>query len=139
MRKITADAIEALRMGRNFKRGNTEVKVWNTRVKFTTRSDAVIRRRGLFLHGSLIAEMTQQILYLHTHGCMTALTKERLNGIPSVNIVQKNKVWFLNGEEWDGGHIKLLYSDRFGIGKNFKEEQWEEMPHHLSFTWKEVS
>jgi len=32
---------------------------------------------------------------------------DRLNGLPNVNIHQKNFQWFLNGEEWDGEFIKV--------------------------------
>jgi hypothetical protein len=35
-------------------------------------------------------------------GWFTPTTKERLNALPNVNIVQKNFVWYLNGQEWDG-------------------------------------
>ena len=34
-------------------------------------------------------------------------TMDRLNGLPNVNIHQKNFQWFLNGEEWDGQFIKV--------------------------------
>lgn len=100
MRKITEDAIWAFRMGRNFRRGNTQVIV-------DTPEDGN-NWRGLRLHGSVIAEMDYNgDLYLNTHGYMTLTTKERLNGFPSVNIVQKDFVWFLNGEAWDGGRIRV--------------------------------
>ena len=92
MRKITEDAIRAFRNSQNFKRGNTEVMVTRT----------------LRLHGSIIAFMdTNGDLFLNTCGYKTVTTKERLNGFPSVNIAQKNFEWFLNGEKWDGGLIRV--------------------------------
>jgi hypothetical protein len=100
MRQITIDAIRAFRNGRNFKRGNTQVVV--------DKAEDGNNWRGLRLHGSTIAEMDSNgDLFLNTHGYLTVTTKERLNGFPSVHIVQKNFEWFLNGEKWDGGRIRV--------------------------------
>lgn len=64
--------------------------------------------RVLCLHGSVIAEMDNHgDLWLNDAGWQTVTTKERLNGFPSVHIVQKNFQWFLNGESWNGGRIKV--------------------------------
>jgi hypothetical protein len=46
-------------------------------------------------------------LWINDAGWQTVTTKERLNGFPSVNIVQKNFQWFLNGEAWDGSSIQV--------------------------------
>tara|TARA_R100000951_G_scaffold10728_1_gene9113 strand:+ start:53015 stop:53308 length:294 start_codon:yes stop_codon:yes gene_type:complete len=95
MRKITEDAIRAFRNNQNFKRGNTWVQ-------------CVHGRRFLHLHNNVIAEMTQHgELYITSAGWQTVTTKERLNGFPSVNIVQKDFQWFLNGEAWNGGLIRV--------------------------------
>ena len=100
MRQITIDAVRAFRNGNNFKRSNTQVIV--------DKPEDGNNWRGLRLHGSVIAEMDSNgDLFLNTHGYMTVTTKERLNGFPSVNIVQKNWIWYLNGVEWDGGRIKV--------------------------------
>ena len=64
--------------------------------------------RLLRLHGHIIAEMDfEGNLWINDAGWQTVTTKERLNGFPSVNIVQKNFQWFLNGESWDGSTIKV--------------------------------
>ena len=95
MRKITADAIKAFRNNQPFKRDNTQVMI----------SDDA---RILCLHGSVIAEMDSNgNLWINDAGWRTVTTKERLNGFPSVNIVQKNYQWFLNGSSWDGSKIKV--------------------------------
>jgi len=95
MRQITIDAIRALRNGTNFKRGNTKVSHYNNEAH-------------LLLHGNLIAYYTEQGgLFISSAGWTTTTTKERLNGLPNVNIHQKNFQWFLNGEEWDGEFIKV--------------------------------
>ena len=65
-------------------------------------------RRLLCLHGHVIAEMeVTGDLWINDAGWQTVTTKERLNGFPSVNIVQKNFQWFLNGEAWDGSSIQV--------------------------------
>ena len=90
MRKITADAIRALRNRQSFKRGNTEVKVFDNSV-------------ALFLHGNMIAEYVNDgALYICDGGWQTNTTKERLNGLPNVYINQKDFQWYLNGEAWTG-------------------------------------
>lgn len=96
MRQITIDAIRAFRIGNNFKRGNTQVKTY-----------AHSNYRELLLHGHVIAEMGEQGFFISSCGWSTTTTKERLNGLPNVNIHQKNFQWFLNGEEWDGEYIKV--------------------------------
>ena len=98
MRKITEDAIRAFRNNQNFKRGNTQVEVCELESK----------RRLLLLHGNIIACVDfRGDLWLDACGYKTVTTKERLNGFPSVNIVQKNFEWFLNGEKWDGEDIRV--------------------------------
>ena len=40
-------------------------------------------------------------------GYMTHTTKERLNGIPGIQVVQRKGVWYLNGIEWDGSRVAV--------------------------------
>jgi len=63
--------------------------------------------RILLLHGNVIAQSVDGILRIQTAGYNTATTKERLNGFPTVNIVQKDFQWFLNGEAWNGGLTRV--------------------------------
>lgn len=99
MRKITEDAIRAFRNGTNFKRGNTRV------IQYSCGTCV------LLLHGNLIAKCRRgdisEPLEITNAGWNTTTTKERLNGFPTVNIVQKDFQWFLNGEAWDGGLIRV--------------------------------
>lgn len=88
MRKITEDAVNAFMSGNKFSRSNTKV------IHFT-----------LYLHGNLIAKKDGVGLKITNAGWFTATTKERLNGLPNVNIVQRKGVWYLNGKEWDGSWI----------------------------------
>jgi hypothetical protein len=90
MRKITADAVRAFRNRQTFKRGNTEVRVFDNSV-------------ALYLHGNMLAEYAVDgALYINDGGWQSNTTKERLNGLPNVHIQQKNFQWFLNGEAWTG-------------------------------------
>ena len=99
MRKITQDAIQAFRNRTNFKRGNTQVKAMVEGQGFLT---------FLLLHGNVIAhEDLFGNLFICTCGWQSAITKERLNGLPNVHIVQKNFQWFLNGEAWSGIETKV--------------------------------
>lgn len=95
MRKITALAVDAFLNGYSFYSGNTVVKQFN--------SVSV-----MFLHGNEIARIYPcGCLFISNGGWFSNTTKERLNGIPRVNIVQKNFVWFLNGVAWDGCTIEV--------------------------------
>lgn len=95
MRKITADAIRAFRNNKTFKRGNTQVVIFEN-------------SRQLRLHGHIIAQMNfDGQLWLNDGGWASSTTKERLNGFPSVHIVQRNFIWYLNGEAWNGRTIQV--------------------------------
>ena len=99
MRKITEAAVQAFLAGDEFSRGNTRVDVR----PFKGASEPSVI---LVLHGNPIAA------YLETGGptslrvCdgnhQTRTTKERLNGLPGVQVHQKAGQWYLNGMAWDG-------------------------------------
>jgi hypothetical protein len=59
------------------------------------------------LHGNIIAQKSNSGLTISTCGWATNTTKERLNGLYGVNIVQRNYEWYLNGEHWSGQAIKV--------------------------------
>ena len=94
-RKITQDAIRAFYNRRNFKRDNPRVEVNE------------LNESSLILHGHTIAYMDETKLLISNCGYFTNTTKERFNGLSGVNIVQRNFDWFLNGELWDGGKIRI--------------------------------
>ena len=56
----------------------------------------------MFLFGNLIAKLENEKLFITNAGWKSKTTKERLNGLKGVNILQKKGKLFLNGEEWDG-------------------------------------
>lgn len=97
MRQITQNAVSAFLQGYNFNQSNTQVKVLpNVTV--------------LSLHGNEIAYLyndPDKTLSIKNCGWFSNTTKERLNGIPNVNIVKKKGVWYLNGKECDGNLINI--------------------------------
>jgi hypothetical protein len=87
-RKVTIEVVSAFLQKRREKKGNTETD-----------------GRVLYLHGNSIARWTDGgNLEIRSAGWETNTTKERLNGIPNVNITQKNYEWFLNGKPWERSH-----------------------------------
>ena len=90
-RKITTDAINAFMSARTFNRDNTTVAIEDGNVK-------------LYLHGHLIARRNvgSNDLEVTNADYFTATTKERLNGLPGVQVNQRKGVWYLNGCAWDG-------------------------------------
>jgi hypothetical protein len=96
MRKITQDAVRAFRNHEDRKFGNTEI------VAFTNKT-------VMYLHGNAIATISRPggVLRITDGGWPTKTTKERLNGLPGVNIYQEKWQWFLNGKAWDGSLKKV--------------------------------
>lgn len=92
MRKTTKQAVAAFLNAEKFSMGNTTVEVL---------PNVTILR----LHGNAIAYRyndPNRTLSITNAGWQSNTTKERLNGIPGVNIYQKDYVWYLNGQVWDG-------------------------------------
>jgi len=93
MRKITQEVCEAFIKG-------IKKSISNTSTDGTS----------LYLHGNTIAykdEAKDNSFFITSAGWMSNTTKERLNGLPGVQIAQKKGVWYLNGEKWDGFPIKI--------------------------------
>jgi hypothetical protein len=97
MRQITNDSINAFMNARKFNRQNMSVEVLpNVTI--------------LKLHNNAIAYKyndPEKTLSITNCGWFSNTTKERLNGLPNVNICQKNFEWFLNGKKWDGNLINI--------------------------------
>jgi hypothetical protein len=136
MRKITEDAIRAFRNRDDFKRGNTEVYTW-------------AEGSVLLLHGNAIAILDADGLFISNGGFEpegsryhkdtptgSKTTRERLNGLPNVHIVQKNFQWFLNGELWDGSLIKVeARKNQFAQAEEARKKQAEEARKKFSVEW----
>lgn len=97
MKLITEESIKAFENAQPFKKSNMEVEVLpNVTI--------------LKLHGNSIAYRyndPEKTLSITNCGWKNKTTKERLNGLDGVNITQKNGVWFLNSNEWDGKLIDV--------------------------------
>lgn len=97
MRQITNDSINAFMNAKPFNRQNMSVEVLpNVTI--------------LKLHNNAIAYKyndPEKTLSITNCGWFSKTTKERLNGLPNVNIFQKNFEWFLNGKKWDGNLINI--------------------------------
>lgn len=95
MRDITRQAIEAFLSATHFAKQNTEVHV-------VERPTEVLVR--LLLHGNIIATRTvgYNLVDITTAGWNTATTRERLNGLPNVNVSQRKGQLYLNGHKWSG-------------------------------------
>ena len=90
MKQVTQQACTAFNNGRQWRKDNTEV--------FTAGSDTFMT-----LYNNPIARRSNGKVFVSHAGWRTNTTKERLNGLPGVNIVQKNFVWFLNGQPMNDG------------------------------------
>jgi hypothetical protein len=89
MRTVTFNSVDAFKNNQTRSFGNTRVEANNGVTK-------------LFLFDNLIAMKENGVVRVSNAGWSSNTTKERLNGLDGVKINQKNFVWYLNGEEWDG-------------------------------------
>jgi|TARA_B100002051_G_scaffold242370_1_gene247537 hypothetical protein len=100
MRKITKESVNAF-----FNKGKLNKQNMSV---FFDRYDNTSR---MLLHNNCIAtyDYDNKRLTISNCGWFTPTTKERLNALPSVNIVQKNFKWYLNGnlKEWNGSKTEI--------------------------------
>ena len=94
MRKITNNAVNAFKAGREFKGSNTKVIVEGDKIR-------------MYLHDNLIAQRSNTVLTITSAGWETNTTKERLNGVLQAfslpTIYQKNFVWYIGeGKKFKG-------------------------------------
>ena len=97
MRKITEESINAFYNNTPFKKGNTEIEVLS---EYTV----------MKLHGNSIAfkyNDNKGTIKITTTGWQTNTTKERLNGIDGVSLVQRKGEFYLNNQKWDGSLITI--------------------------------
>lgn len=92
MYKITKESVDAFLQGQDFKKANMEV--------------SGVCRKSMYLHGNKIAWFdNKNQLWISNCGWWSNTTKERLNALPNVKVVQRKHIWYLNGERWDGRPI----------------------------------
>jgi len=96
-RKITQESVQKFLNGVPFKKSNMEV----------SREGTIYY---LKLHGNKIAALEPDgKMWISNAGWRSNTTKERLNGLPGVNIYQRNWEWYLNGIQWDGNPIYVRH------------------------------
>ena len=97
MKEISINSVKKFLNAQKFSQSNTVVKVYpNVTV--------------LELFGNEIAYLyndPERTLEITTTGWYSQTTKERLNAIPNVHIVQANHILYLNGKKWDGSLTKI--------------------------------
>lgn len=97
MKQITKESIKAFMNAEPFNKSNTKVTVLpNVTVLSLFNNDIAYRYND-----------PKRTLSITNRGWFTNTVKERLNAIPGVSIIQKQKVWYLNGKIWDGGLIDI--------------------------------
>ena len=110
MRKISKDAARALMSHKKFKRDNTWVSVDDSGAAY------------LILFGNTIAcHEADGTLKITAAGYATVTTKDRLNALPHVSIQQRDFVWYLNDDPWDGDWDIVYNPDPTG-------KQWGRIP-----------
>jgi hypothetical protein len=90
MRQITRDIVNAFQNSRSLTIGNSRTN-----------------GESLWLFGNKIAEIRRDGLWITNAGWNSTTTKERLNGLSGVHIVQKRGTWYLNEREWDGRWVNV--------------------------------
>lgn len=90
MRTITTKTVEAFLNNKNFKSGHDQVL--NGQMSY---------------RGNVIATNDNGKISIDTCGWNTNTTRERLNGIPGVNVSTRKGQLFLNGNPWDGSLIEI--------------------------------
>ena len=90
MRKITREIVDAFQNSRSLTIGNSRTN-----------------GESLWLFGNKIAEIRRDGLWICNGGWDSATTKERLNGLSGVHIVQRGGTWYLNFRQWDGGWVNV--------------------------------
>lgn len=88
MQKITQESRDAFMEHRYFKKANMRVQ-----------------DRAMYLYENKIAWWKGDKIWIAHCGYKTRTTKDRLNSLPNVHIVQRKGEWYLNGQKWNGKQI----------------------------------
>ena len=103
MRKIETQMCQAIQSNKNWKSGNTEVVTNDT-------------TSNVYLHGNLIATVTDTDMTIFDGGWQSNTTKSRLNALidrfcnaVTDGVFQKDYCWFIRDNnvtrEWEQGYI----------------------------------
>lgn len=111
MRQITRQIVDAFQSSRSLTIGNSRTN-----------------GESLWLFDNKIADVRRDGLWISNGGWDSKTTKERLNGLMGVNIVQRRGVWLLNERVWDGRWVNVdlwndgLYSETIEIPSDVANE-----------------
>ena len=97
MRNITIESINAFLSAKKFKKSNMQVEVLPNVTVLKYQGNEIAYRYN----------DPKKTLSITNCGWFSNTTKERLNGLPNVSIQQKNFIWYLNGNEWNGNLIEI--------------------------------
>ena len=97
MRNITIESINAFLSAKKFKKSNMQVEVLPNVTVLKYQGNEIAYRYN----------DPKKTLSITNCGWFSNTTKERLNGLPNVSIHQKNFIWYLNGNEWNGNLINI--------------------------------
>tara|TARA_R110001599_G_scaffold80951_1_gene218628 strand:+ start:79 stop:375 length:297 start_codon:yes stop_codon:yes gene_type:complete len=97
MRNITIESINAFLSAKKFKKSNMQVEVLPNVTVLKYQGNEIAYRYN----------DPKKTLSITNCGWFSNTTKERLNGLPNVSIHQKNFIWYLNGNEWNGKLINI--------------------------------
>ena len=121
MRKITREIVDAFQNSRSLTIGNSR-----------TNGEA------LWLFDNKIAEVRRDGLWITNAGWDSSTTKERLNGLSGVSIVQRRGVWLLNERVWDGRWVNVdAWNDgiEYVDGVSVAEENVQEPEFDVTSEW----
>jgi len=97
MTKITKESVRAFLNAKKFNKSNMSVEVLPNVTILRYQGNAIAYKYN----------DPKQTLSITNCGWFSKTTKERLNGLPGVYIHQKNFIWYLNGQEWEGNLIDI--------------------------------
>jgi hypothetical protein len=121
MRQITRDIVNAFQNSRSLTIGNSRTN-----------------GESLWLFGNKIAEIRRDGLWVSNGGWDSKTTKERLNGLSGVNVVQRSGVWLLNDRVWDGRWVNVdAWNDgiEYVDGGSVPEENEQEPEFDVTSEW----
>jgi len=111
MRKIESQMCQAIQQGRNWASGNTTVTI-----------DAETNVSSVYLHGNLIATISDNDMTIYDGGWQSVTTKSRLNAlcdefcIAGEGVFQKAGEWFVRKFVGQAGQSKVFNVEDFSNG-----------------------
>ena len=114
MRKIESQMCQAVQANINWKNANTEVTI-----------DQETNTSSVYLHGNLIATVTDNDMTIYDGGWQSVTTKSRLNAlcdefcIAGEGVFQKDFKWFVRKFAGQNGVDKVFVNEEFESGYVF--------------------